>query len=90
MDFVFTLCDDAAGEVLPDWPGHPLSAHWTISDPLKATATHEAEVALVFDDIARQLRQRIAVFVELPFDKLDRISLQNHLHEIGAPRQSAG
>jgi len=90
MDFVFTLCDDAAGEVLPEWPGHPLTAHWTITDPTRATG-HEAEVSLTFDEVGRQLHRRVGVFIELPFDKLDRLSLQSKLHEIGAmEKQPAG
>jgi arsenate reductase len=83
MDFIFTLCADAAGEVLPEWQGHPMTAHWTIADPIKASG-HEAEVSLIFDEVGRQLHRRIGVFIELPFDKLDRILLQSHLHEIGA------
>ena len=83
MDFVLTVCDDASGEVCPIWPGMPMTAHWGIPDPAAATGS-EAEVALAFTEAARQLRNRIEVFVALPVEKLDRISLQNRLHEIGA------
>ena len=83
LDFVFTVCDDAAGEVCPIWPGQPVSAHWGIPDPAAATGT-DAEIALAFTEAARQLRNRLAVFIELPFQALDRMSLQTRLKEIGA------
>ena len=83
LDFVFTVCDNAAGEVCPIWPGKPVTAHWGIPDPAAATGT-EAEIAVAFAEAARQLRNRIGVFVELPLDKLDRMSLQARLRDIGA------
>lgn len=90
LDFIFTVCDNAAGEVCPIWPGKPMSAHWGIPDPAAATGS-EPEIALAFAEAARQLRSRIGAFVELPLEKLDRLSLQARLRDIGAvDRQPAG
>jgi protein-tyrosine-phosphatase len=83
MDFVFTVCDDAAGEDCPYWPGQPMTAHWGVPDPAKATGT-DAEVAFAFSDSFRMLNNRIAVFTSLPIASLDRLSLQSHLNNIGA------
>ncbi len=83
LDFVFTVCDNAAGEVCPIWPGQPMSAHWGIPDPAAATGT-DAEIAVAFTEAARLLRNRISLFVELPLGALDRMSLQTRLKEIGA------
>ena len=83
MDFVFTVCDDAANEVCPIWPGQPMSAHWGVPDPAKAEGS-DAEIALAFADVFRMLNTRTATFVSLPIAKLDRLSLQAHLHNIGA------
>lgn len=83
MDFIFTVCDDAAGEVCPIWPGHPATAHWGIPDPAKATGT-PAEIQLAFDQAYRMLATRIAVFLSLPIEKLDRAALHKHLIDIGA------
>lgn len=82
MDFVFTVCDDAAGEVCPLWPGQPMTAHWGIPDPDKATGTH-AEIAVAFAEAYRMLATRISIFVNLPMSKLDKLSLQKRLHDIG-------
>jgi protein-tyrosine-phosphatase len=82
LDFVFTVCDDAAKEVCPVWPGQPMTAHWGLPDPAKAQGT-EAEQALAFADAYRMLYQRISIFVSLPFDKLSKLSLQKHLEDIG-------
>jgi arsenate reductase len=82
MDFVFTVCDDAAGEVCPVWPGHPATAHWGVPDPAAVTGT-PAEVQLAFDDSYRMLATRIGVFVNLPMDKLDRAALGRQLDDIG-------
>lgn len=82
MDFVFTVCDRAASEECPPWPGHPLSAHWGIPDPVKETGS-EAEQALAFATAFDALRRRIAAFVALPMDALDRISLQKQIDDIG-------
>lgn len=82
MDFVFTVCDDAAKEVCPVWPGQPMSAHWGMPDPASVEGD-EKTMARAFRDTFRMLTNRIRLFVELPIDKLDRISLRHHLHEIG-------
>lgn len=83
MDFVFTVCDTAAAEECPPWPGQPITGHWGLPDPVKATGT-DAEKALVFAQTYAALRRRIAAFVELPFGSLSRISLQSHVDAIGA------
>jgi protein-tyrosine-phosphatase len=82
LDFVFTVCDNAAGEACPFWPGQPMTAHWGVPDPAEATGT-PAEVALAFKDAYRMLHQRIAVFTALPIRSLDQLSLQAKLKEIG-------
>jgi arsenate reductase len=82
LDFVFTVCDNAAGEVCPVWPGQPVTAHWGIEDPATATGT-ETQRALAFAEATRQLRNRIGLFVELPLAKLERSKLQNRLTAIG-------
>jgi protein-tyrosine-phosphatase/DNA-binding transcriptional ArsR family regulator len=88
MDFVFTVCDLAAGEECPPWPGQPITGHWGLPDPVKATGT-EGEKALVFAQTYAALRRRIAAFVELPFDSLTRLSLQTHVDAIGASAHAA-
>jgi arsenate reductase len=82
FDFVFTVCDNAAAEACPVWPGQPVTAHWGIPDPAAATGT-EAEIALAFKNAYRMLHQRIGLFVSLPIRSLDRLSLQHRLKEIG-------
>lgn len=82
MDFVFTVCDNAAGEACPVWPGQPMTAHWGIPDPAAATGT-EAEIALAFDDAYRMMNARLSIFTALPLSGLDKLSLQNRLNEIG-------
>jgi len=82
LDFVFTLCDEAAAEVCPVWPGQPMTAHWAIPDPAKATGS-EAERRLAFADAYRMLNNRISIFVSLPIASLDRLALQKRLDEIG-------
>jgi arsenate reductase len=82
MDFVFTVCDQAAGEVCPVWPGHPVTAHWGIPDPAAADGS-EAERMLAFRDAFRMLEQRIRIFVSLPIEKLDRIALTQQAEAIG-------
>lgn len=88
MDFVFTVCDTAAAEDCPPWPGQPISGHWGLPDPVKAEGT-DAEKALVFAQTYGALRRRIAAFVELPFDQLDRIALQTQVDRIDAEALSA-
>jgi protein-tyrosine-phosphatase len=82
LDFVFTVCDDAAAETCPVWPGQPITAHWGIPDPAAATGS-EAEVALAFKDSYRMLKRRIDLFLALPIRKLDRLVLTTRLKEIG-------
>jgi protein-tyrosine-phosphatase len=82
LDFVFTVCDNAAGEVCPIWPGQPMTAHWGLPDPA-AVEGNESERRLAFADTLRMLRNRIGVFVNLPLKSLDKLSLQNRLSEIG-------
>ncbi|HSG54147.1 MAG TPA: ArsR family transcriptional regulator, partial [Paracoccaceae bacterium] len=89
MDFVFTVCDRAASEECPPWPGHPLSAHWGIPDPVKETGT-EAEQALAFATAFDAMRRRIAAFVALPMAELDRISLQKRIDDIGQDANHKG
>ncbi len=82
LDFVFTVCDNAAGETCPFWPGQPMTAHWGVPDPAEATGT-PAEIALAFMDAYRMLHQRIAVFTALPLRSLGQLTLQARLKEIG-------
>jgi protein-tyrosine-phosphatase len=82
LDFVFTVCDNAAGEACPVWPGKPITAHWGVPDPAEARGT-EVEVALAFKDAYRMLHQRIAIFSALPLRSLDSLTIQNKLKEIG-------
>jgi protein-tyrosine-phosphatase len=82
LDFVFTVCDNAANEVCPVWPGQPMSAHWGVPDPSLATGS-EAERAYAFADTHRMLHQRIGIFANLPLRSLDTLSLRKRLDEIG-------
>jgi arsenate reductase (thioredoxin) len=82
LDFVFTVCDNAAGETCPVWPGQPMTAHWGVPDPAEANGT-PAEIAFVFKDAYRMLFQRIGIFTSLPLRSLDQLSLQRKLREIG-------
>jgi protein-tyrosine-phosphatase len=89
MSFVFTVCDQAASEVCPVWPGQPMTAHWGLPDPSAAEGT-EAEKRYAFADTHRMLYQRIGIFVNLPVASLDRLSLQRRLDAIGGmPATSA-
>jgi arsenate reductase (thioredoxin) len=82
IDFVFTVCDNAAAEACPYWSGQPMTAHWGVPDPVAATGT-PAEMALAFKDAFRMLNQRIGIFTSLPLRSLDRLTLQNKLKDIG-------
>lgn len=82
LDFVFTVCDNAASEVCPIWPGQPMTAHWGLPDPAAAEG-NEAERRLAFADTYRMLKNRISAFVNLPLASLDRLSLQKKLSGIG-------
>ncbi len=81
MDFVFTVCDAAAAEECPPWPGQPITGHWGLPDPVKAAGT-DAEKALVFAQTYAALRRRITVFVDLPFETLSRLALQTRIDAI--------
>ena len=83
MDFVFTVCDKAAGEVCPVWPGRPVSAHWPFEDPA-AFEGSEAEKRAFFSRVYGQIANCIGIFVNLPIDSLDRLSLETRLDEVGA------
>jgi arsenate reductase len=83
LDFVFTVCDNAAGEVCPAWPGRPMTAHWGVEDPAACRGPHE-EKRRVFRNAALMLRRRIELFVALPVEKLDALTLRQRLREIGA------
>lgn len=86
LDFVFTVCDSAAAETCPVWPGQPMSAHWGLPDPAAATGS-DAEIALAFSETYRMLYNRITIFANLPMGQLDALSLQRELDAIGrAPK----
>jgi protein-tyrosine-phosphatase len=85
MDFVFTVCDRAAAEVCPVWPGQPMTAHWGVEDPAVVEGS-EVEKSLAFRKAFRELENRIKIFVSLPLGSLDRLRLQERLHEIGRTR----
>jgi protein-tyrosine-phosphatase len=87
LDFVFTLCDDAAAETCPVWPGQPMTAHWGIPDPAAAKG-NEAQVNLAFADAFRMLTNRISIFVNLPLRSLDQLSLQERLDAIGRTKDA--
>jgi arsenate reductase len=82
LDFVFTVCDNAAAESCPLWPGQPMTAHWGVPDPAAATGT-EAEQRLAFSEAYRMLNARISIFVSLPLRSLDQLSLQQRIENIG-------
>jgi arsenate reductase len=88
LDFVFTVCDNAAGEACPVWPGQPMSAHWGVPDPA-AVRGSDAEIAAAFADAYGRLSNRITVFVALPFEGLDRLTLQRRLDDIGRSKDGA-
>jgi len=85
LDFVFTVCDNAAKEVCPVWPGQPMSAHWGLPDPSLVEGSDEAK-RRAFSETFRHLTNRINLFVSLPMEKLDRMSLQKKLDDIGKSR----
>jgi protein-tyrosine-phosphatase len=86
MDFVFTVCDSAANESCPVWPGHPMTALWSVPDPKHAEGK-EAELHLAFAEAYRMLNNRISLFLSLPVETLDRMALQQHLDAIGRDRE---
>ncbi len=85
LHFVFTVCDNAADEVCPVWPGQPMTAHWGLPDPSRVEG-NEAERRLAFAETHRMLHQRISIFTSLPLISLDRLSLQRRLDDIGRQR----
>ncbi|HWS13774.1 MAG TPA: arsenate reductase ArsC [Rhodocyclaceae bacterium] len=82
LDFVFTVCDNAAGELCPVWPGQPMTAHWGVPDPAAVEGSDEAKRKAFFT-AWNQLQHRISIFVSLPLDKLDRLALKQRLDDIG-------
>jgi arsenate reductase (thioredoxin) len=88
MDFVFTVCDSAAGEPCPVWPGRPMTAHWSIEDPAAGEGS-DIEKERAFTEAAKYLKARIALFLNLPFDSLDRMALSARLSAIGRTEGAA-
>ena len=89
LDFIFTVCDNTAEETRPAWPGQPMTAHWAVPDPAQETDAEgrqlaEAEMRAAFADTYRMLNNRIGIFVSLPLQKLDRLTVQKRLQEIGS------
>lgn len=82
LDFVFTVCDNAAGETCPLWPGQPMTAHWGVPDPAAVKGT-EVEIHKAFEDAFRVLERRISLFISLPIRSLDQLALSNKLRDIG-------
>lgn len=89
VDFVFTVCDNAAAEVCPVWPGQPMTAHWGVPDPAAAEGS-DAVIAQAFADAYRMLFNRISVFCALPVASLDRMSLQRRIDDIGKMPRDPG
>jgi arsenate reductase len=88
LDFVFTVCDNAAGEACPIWPGQPMTAHWGIEDPSAVEGSDE-EKRRAFSTAFRLLRHRISLFTSLPFGKLDKMAIKRELDEIGRLREKS-
>ena len=86
LDFVFTVCDNAAGEVCPVWPGKPMTAHWGVEDPAAVEGSDE-DKRKAFSTASKLLRRRIALFASLPLAKLDRLAIQHELQKIGGLRE---
>ena len=89
MNFVFTVCDNAANESCPVWPGQPMTAHWGVPDPAAAEGT-DAEKHLAFAEAYRMLNSRISIFTSLPMASIDKLALQRRLDEIGRKLPEAG
>lgn len=85
MDFIFTVCDQAAGEVCPAWPGQPITAHWGFADPTLAQGGRDKQLK-AFSNAQFQIANRIRLFINLPIDKIDRMSLQTQLRDLGSER----
>ena len=88
LDFVFTVCGNAAEETCPHWPGQPMTAHWGVDDPASVEGSHEEQVR-AFNRALRELDARIKLFTSLPLESLDRMALQERLHDIGRARTDA-
>jgi protein-tyrosine-phosphatase len=88
LDFVFTVCDQAAGEVCPAWPGQPMTAHWGVQDPAAFVGTEE-QACKFFRSVYGQLENRIKIFASLPIRSLDKLTLRQRLEEIGRSRETA-
>ena len=88
LHFVFTVCDRAAGEVCPVWPGQPMTAHWGFPDPAE-TEGNDAERHVAFANVYRELTTRLEIFVSLPIEQLDRLALERRLREMGRRRETA-
>lgn len=84
MDFIITVCDNAAGEVCPIWPGHPASAHWSFQDPAAVEGTDDEKHA-AFDKVFRQMATRLHAFISLPLHMLDKAAIQQEIRKIGDP-----
>lgn len=82
MDFIFTVCDRAAGEACPAWPGQPITAHWSFADPAAVEGNHDAQLK-AFKNAEYQIANRIRLLLSLPIEKIDRLSLQSRLRELG-------
>ena len=89
MDFVFTVCDNAAAETCPIWPGQPMTAHWGVPDPAAVEGT-DAEKHFAFADAYRMLTNRISIFTNLPISSLDRLALEKRVRDIGRDLPKAG
>ncbi|UUC96656.1 arsenate reductase ArsC [Comamonas sp. C11] len=87
MDFIMTVCDQAAGEACPAWPGQPITAHWGFADPTKLEGDREKQLR-AFSNLQFQIANRIRLFMSLPIEKIDRISLQTKLRELGQQRDA--
>ncbi|MGE6783589.1 arsenate reductase ArsC [Ensifer adhaerens] len=89
MDFIFTVCDNAAGEACPVWIGHPMTAHWGIEDPAAVDGS-EADIQRAFAQAARFMKNRITAFVNLPVASIDHMAMEQHLREIGSMEGATG
>jgi arsenate reductase (thioredoxin) len=89
LDFVFTVCGNAAKETCPHWPGQPMTAHWGVDDPAAVEGSHE-EQARAFNRALRELDARIKLFTSLPLESLDKVALQKRLHDIDGTRAEKG
>lgn len=88
LDFIFTVCDKAAGEVCPHWPGQPMSAHWGVEDPAAVEGSEE-EKRKAFSNVFMVLGRRISLFMSLPIEKLDALTLKREMEQIGRVRETA-